>query len=430
MQSVLTLASKDLRLLFRDKMGLFFVAVFPLVYGVFFGLITGGSGDSGSSAVPVAVVDDDRSAISQKFIEALEKQGSLEVVAADRATAADRVRRGQLTAFVVLPKGFGETAGIFWMPGPAIELGIDPGKRAEGGMLEGLIMQAMGGMMRERFADPATMRQSIQRSSAEINNSSEMPPAQRMILSGFMGALDQFLGSFDAKLFEQNGPRMEPARIERVDVTAAQNPTQALLSKVRSPFEITFPSAIMWGIVGCVAGFAISLVKERTEGTLLRLKTAPISRGQILSGKAAACFMTAIGVIVFMLLLGRLFFRVRLSNPLGLALGSICTAACFTGLMMLLSVIGKTEHAVAGAGWAVFTVMAMIGGGMIPLAFMPRFMRVLSSVSPVKWGILALEGAIWRDFTMSEMLLPCAILLSVGLVAFTAGVRVLSRSDT
>ena len=54
----------------------------------------------------------------------------------------DRVRRGQLVGMIAIPKGFGETAGILWMEGPAIEVGIDPSRKAESGMLQGMIMQA------------------------------------------------------------------------------------------------------------------------------------------------------------------------------------------------------------------------------------------------------------------------------------------------
>ena len=44
--------------------------------------------------------------------------------------------------------------------------------------------------------------------------------------------------------------------------------------------------------------------------------------------------------------------------------------------------------------------------------------------SGIKWGILALEGAIWRGFTPADMLLPCGILVVVGIVGFTVGARV------
>ena len=49
----------------------------------------------------------------------------------------DRVRRGQLVGMIAIPKGFGETAGMMWMEAPAIEVGIDPSRKAEAGMLQG-----------------------------------------------------------------------------------------------------------------------------------------------------------------------------------------------------------------------------------------------------------------------------------------------------
>ena len=58
------------------------------------------------------------------------------------------------------------------------------------------------------------------------------------------------------------------------------------------------------------------------------------------------------------------------------------------------------------------------GGAMMPLAFMPPWMRSISHVSPIKWGILAMEGGIWRGFTLPEMLLPCGVLLAFGSAFF------------
>jgi ABC-2 type transport system permease protein len=44
---------------------------------------------------------------------------------------------------------------------------------------------------------------------------------------------------------------------------------------------------------------------------------------------------------------------------------------------------------------AMLMVMAMLGVGMLPLIFMPSWLRPFSHISPVKWSILALEGAVW-----------------------------------
>ena len=100
------------------------------------------------------------------------------------------------------------------------------------------------------------------------------------------------------------------------------------------------------------------------------------------------------------------------------------SAVGFVGIMMLLAVSGKTEQAVGGIGWAVLIVMSMLGGGMIPLFFMPSWMRTIGTFSPVKWSVLAMEGAVWRGFSLVEMLKPCGILVGVGVVCFAVGVRV------
>ena len=47
--------------------------------------------------------------------------------------------------------------------------------------------------------------------------------------------------------------------------------------------------------------FGISLVTERTHGTLVRLRMAPLTRAQILGGKALSCFTSILFVEVMLL---------------------------------------------------------------------------------------------------------------------------------
>jgi ABC-2 type transport system permease protein len=93
-------------------------------------------------------------------------------------------------------------------------------------------------------------------------------------------------------------------------------------------------------------------------------------------------------------------------------------------------VIGRTEQAVGGAGWAIFLVMAMTGGAMVPLFVMPPWLRSIGSISPIKWSVLAFEGAIWRGFGMAEMALPLIILVAVGVVLFSIGVMILIKRES
>ena len=435
MRNVLIMALKDLVLTTRDWQGLFFIVGFPILMGVFFGSMYGGIGDQRSTKLDVAVVDEDGSPMSAKFADSIGNVGSVNIQKLGRAEALNRVRLGQLVGVICIPSGFGKTAGMMWMNGPAIELGVDPSRQAEAAMLQGLIMQAAGKLVMGRLKDPGSMRPLIQNARDQIMADPKLAEPMRLLLNQLMTSLDGFMEKWqevqtaDHKAARVDGNQspaidaFEIARIKTIDVTqepAEPGTTRTLIRQIRSKWDISFPQAMLWGVLACAATFAISIVRERRQGTLLRLQAAPVSRDQVLLGKATACFLAVVGVIVMMVALGAIL-GMRPQSPLMLAGASVCVAFCFVGIMTLMSVLGKTEEAVSGAAWGANMIMAMFGGAMIPLAFMPHFLAALSHASPVKWSILALEGAIWRDFTLSEMLLPCTILIAVGAACLAIG---------
>ena len=161
---------------------------------------------------------------------------------------------------------------------------------------------------------------------------------------------------------------------------------------------------------------------------MLRLRVAPISLAQILAGKALACFLACMTVSATLLMIGWLALGVQISSVPLLLAALACSGVCFTGIMMAISVIGKTERAVAGAGWGVMMPLAMMGGGMFPIMAMPSWLLTASHFSPFKWTILFVEGAIWRELSPGELVLPAVILVSVGVVCFGLGVVVFKRT--
>ena len=130
-----------------------------------------------------------------------------------------------------------------------------------------------------------------------------------------------------------------------------------------------------------------------------------------------------------LLLIGNLAFGVRLGHPLRLALALSSTALCFVGIMMLIASVGRTEEAAGTSASAILLILMMLGGAMIPRFIMPSWQLRMSNISPVKWGLQAIEGAIWRDFTLAEMLPTCAVLLVTGAGCFAAGVATLRRTE-
>ena len=440
MKRVFNMALKDLRLLSRDKMGAFFIFGFPILMGLFFGLMMGGGGSGGSGKMTIAIVDQDNSEISKKFVDSLIANDSLIVQTDDLESAKESVRKGNRIAMLVLPDGFGETAGVFWEEPPVIKLGVDPSRQAESGMLQGLVMQSMGELIGTRFQDTSMMRDSIGRQRDELAASEDLNPANKLLVGALFGSLESMFDNMEAINTEASegegetggvgAPGFNFAEIESLDISRKVDPKSigGQLQKVRSQWDISFPQAMMWGVLGCAAGFAISIAKERTEGTMVRLQVAPVTRFEVLAGKALACFMVVVMVIAMLTGLG-MALGMRPGNMGLLVLAAFCVSFCFVGIMMTMSVLGKTEQAVSGSGWAINMVMAMLGGCMIPVMFMPAIVQKFSVISPIKWGILAIEGAIWRDFSLQEMLFPCSILLAVGALGLVIGTIILQRSD-
>ncbi len=426
MRAMLTLTYKDLLLLWRNKAALVWVIVFPLIFGLFYGALI--SGDFGQPAkMSIAFVDEDESPASQTLAQKLADHASVRLVQTqtegqphDRDSAIQSVRRGDLTAYLLLHPGFGESLSSFGQEGTKIELGIDPSRRAEAGFLQGIMMEATFSILAKQFMDPEEIRKWLQAGQKEVEQARELPEAQKKILLESFALLDGFVPNLlAAKVSSEEGP-FEALKLDVVPVTFDR-------SQPRGAFEITFPGSILWAVLGCMMTFAMSIVIEQKQGTLLRLRVAPLGIMHILGGKGLACFLSCVGTACILLLLVVTCLGVRVSSWPYMLTSIGAMAVCFSGLMMLLSVLGRTEQAVAGSAMAIMLVMATLGGSLVPLIAMPDWMLTMSHICPAKWGVLALEGAIWRGFGLAEMLLPCGILLSVGVLSFGLGARILSR---
>ncbi len=432
MGKILTLALKDLKVLFRDKGAVFWVLFFPLLIALFFGSIFSGGGGN-PSGMKIAIVDEDQSDYSQAFVEELSGLSALRVAEMPSDSAVNKVRRGKLSAVVTFKEGFGKTHGMF-TDSAMLEIGIDPARRMSAGYLQGLLTQSHFKLLQKQYADPEKWRSEMD----NVMKDSTMwagAPAQverlgKEIITNFKDLSYEVSTSFeDTTTVDSTGAaatrKDEGFNLFPIKTTAITNDD----AEPRSSFEITFPSSMLWALIGIASAFAVSIVKERTAGTFLRLRLAPITRMHILAGKGLACFIACFTVSLVLLLFGNLVFGVRIGNPIILLIALTSAAFCFVGISMFVSTIGKTEESVGGAAWGILLVAAMTGGGMIPLMFMPGWLVTISNFSPVKWGILAIEGGVWRDFSITDMLLPVGMLLGIGILTFAIGVTILSKRE-
>ena len=83
--------------------------------------------------------------------------------------------------------------------------------------------------------------------------SKDLTTVQRGLLTSVLAAGDQFLGTLDQQKVNAGGKKAEyqPVAVKIADVLPER------VGEPASAFEITFPAALLWGVMGCAAGFAI-----------------------------------------------------------------------------------------------------------------------------------------------------------------------------
>ena len=131
------LALKDLRLLLRDRMALFWVLGFPVLFALFIGAVVraGLSGDT----VPLSVVlvDEGKTDMSQRIAAEIARHPRVRLRVAGAFEAREAVRRAEAVAYLHLPSRLGA------LPGVRAELGFDPAREIESAFLEQLFVQAL-----------------------------------------------------------------------------------------------------------------------------------------------------------------------------------------------------------------------------------------------------------------------------------------------
>lgn len=137
-------------------------------------------------------------------------------------------------------------------------------------------------------------------------------------------------------------------------------------------------------------------VSERRQGTLKRLRLAPISQAQIILGKLLPSYVVAVLQGLTLLVLGKLVFGMRWGPDrwgLEVQAGLLFVLVLFTsmaamGLAMLVAALARTEAQVGLYGGVPVLVMAVIGGCVLPREMMPENTQWLTLLTPHGWALV------------------------------------------
>lgn len=140
---ITTFVRIDVRRLFRDKVAIFFVFVFPLIFLLIFGTIFRGDSDV---SFKVALLNRSNSEFTTKFLEEAKNNKVLKIddEVSNMDQAREKMNRGELDATIILPEGFGEVKNGQYPSGEAQVLYDQNNQQAGqtlGSILEGVFKE-------------------------------------------------------------------------------------------------------------------------------------------------------------------------------------------------------------------------------------------------------------------------------------------------
>lgn len=177
------------------------------------------------------------------------------------------------------------------------------------------------------------------------------------------------------------------------------------------------PAWTLFAIFFIIVPLSINMVKEKNQGTFVRLRTNPVSYLTVLGGKIAIYLSVCLIQFGLMLGIGVYFFPIiglpglDVSNRIPLLfLVALFAGLAAIGLGLLLGTIARTQEQSAPFGATLVVILAAMGGVWVPVFIMPGFMQVLSNLSPMNWGLNAFYDVFLRKVGLMGILPDIALL--------------------
>jgi ABC-type multidrug transport system permease subunit len=181
-------------------------------------------------------------------------------------------------------------------------------------------------------------------------------------------------------------------------------------------YQILVPSYTVMFAFFLVLTVGWLFVSERRQGTLKRLRAAPLSRTQILLGKLLPCFGLSLLQGFFLLAAGKLVFNMSWGpDPAWLVPVVVTTSLAAMGMALLVAAVARTETQVAIYGTLIVLVLAGISGCMMPRELMPDEMKAISRLTPHAWALDAYAQLLTSPTPNLEVVsTACAVLAAFG----------------
>jgi ABC-2 type transport system permease protein len=197
---------------------------------------------------------------------------------------------------------------------------------------------------------------------------------------------------------------------------------EQLFQRLGVPLLGLFPLVSMFLVT------SITMLRERTTGTLERLLAIPLAKLDLLVGYALAFAVVAAvqGVVVSVIGFGLLGLEAA-SPTVVVILLAVANAVLGMALGLFLSAFARTEFQAVQFMPAFVLPQILLCGLLVPRDQMADWLRWLSALLPFTYAYDALERAATEDDLGARFWLDVAVVIGVTLLALALGAATLRR---
>lgn len=369
LRGALVIAWANLVRLVRDRLGLFFIVVLPLIIIVVVGLQFGGAFEA-----RVGLHAPNGGPLADELAEALDRTWAVQRADALEALEAD-IRDGRLAAGVVLPDGYTDRL----LAGETVEVGFraDPSDVAIG------------------------LRSVVEAAVAE----------QGALLRAAAFAANETGAAFDAMLVEARGlaASLPPVAVDVTTVGESFFPEEIRGFTLGAQSQL-----VLFMFLTSLTG-ATQLILSRQLGVSRRMLSTPTPMPTILLGEALGRFGVAAFQGFFIVAATAIGFGVTWGDPLGVAAIVGAFALVGAGVAMLIGAVSNNAEQAGSVGVFAGLGVAALGGSMVPPEVFPEVMKTVTWLTPHRWALDALRDLV-AGAALADVLPQLGVLLAFGAV--------------
>jgi ABC-2 type transport system permease protein len=401
---------KDIRILTRDRLGLVFMFVMPIVLAVVITAVQNSTFEMlNTNTVPMLICNRDTGEAGKQMQTAIEKVGmfSLKQVTPNVTDKeiSDRMHAKDAVIAIIIPADFTqklkEKADV--ISKKALQnFGMQTGKPVaaiDSGQVQPITL-LYHPVLQESF------RHSIQgalKSALQVVQNKE-------VLKSIYFAMNETAipDSLEKDLMN--------SQVGIVEIPVSRDGSR----NIPNASQHNVPAWTVFAMFFIVISLGGSVVREKLNGSFVRLKTLPTNYLiALISKQLTYLFITFIQALVVFSMGIWLFPSMGLpklnlpADVIGVVIVTLICGWCAVSYAIMIGVFAKTQEQANGIGAVSIVLMAAVGGLLVPSFAMPESFQFVMKLSPLHWCLEAYYGLFLEGGKLKDVILNIIPLLGI-----------------